>query len=226
MPLPLETQRLTLRSPRVEDAKALLEVFGDPDAMGHVGDGRTRTVDELCLALERGISLEAERGFNMFVVVRRKDGRVLGDCGLSVWQPTGETEIGWRFAKEHWRHGYAYEAGKAVLRFAAEEVALTRLISVIHPENVASKRLAERLGFAAEREEEVHGIPPAELRPGARPTVLPTRLRRRRAGSMVGGHGIGGGGCLPFVHAGDWLLVEHSSRMWSRIHSASVRTSG
>jgi RimJ/RimL family protein N-acetyltransferase len=159
MPLPLQTQRLTLRSPRVEDAKALLEVFGDADAMRYIGDGRTRTLEELCLALERGISLEAEHGFNMFVVVRREDGRVLGDCGLSVWQPTGETEVGWRFAKEHWRHGYAYEAAKAVLRFAAEEVGLTRVISVIHPENVASKRLAERLGFAAEREEEVDGIP-------------------------------------------------------------------
>lgn len=159
MPLPLETERLTLRSPRVEDAEALVEVFGDPDAMRYVGNGRTRTVEELCLALERGISLEAERGFNMFVVVRRKDGRVLGDCGLSVWQPTGETEIGWRFAKEHWGHGYAAESAKAVLQFAAEEVGLSRLISVIHPENVASRRLAERLGFVPEREEEVHGIP-------------------------------------------------------------------
>jgi RimJ/RimL family protein N-acetyltransferase len=70
-----------------------------------------------------------------------------------------EAEVGWRFAKEHWHHGYEYEAARAVLRFAAEEVGLTRVISAIHPDNVASRRLAERLGFTAEREEEVHGIP-------------------------------------------------------------------
>lgn len=94
MPLPLETQRLTLRSPSVEDAKALLEVFGDPDAMRYVGDGRTRTVDELCLALERGISLEAERGFNMFVVVRRDDGRVLATVAFPYGNPQGKPRSG------------------------------------------------------------------------------------------------------------------------------------
>ena len=157
MPLPLQTPRLTLRSPR--DAEALLAVSGDPEAMRYVGDSRTRNLEELRRAIARGIVLESERGFNMFVVVRRTDGQVLGDCGLSIWKPTGETEIGWRFAKEHWGHGFAHEAALEVLRFAAEEVGLRRLISVIHPENLASRKLAERLGFVVEREDAHLGVP-------------------------------------------------------------------
>ena len=159
MPLPLQTPRLTLRSPRVEDAQALLAVFGDPVVMRYVGDGRTRSVEELGAAIGRGIVLESERGFNMSVVVRRTDGQVLGDCGLSVWQPTGEVEIGWRFAKKHWGHGFAHEAAQEVLRFAAEEIGLRRLISVVHPDNLASRKLAERLGFVVERTDAVLGAP-------------------------------------------------------------------
>lgn len=159
MPLPLQTPRLTLRSPRVEDAEALLAVSGDPEAMRYVGDGRTRNLEELRGAIARGIVLESERGFNMFIVVRRTDGQVLGDCGLSIWGPTGETEIGWRFAKEHCGQGFAQEAAREVLRFAAEEVGLRRLISVIHPENLASRKLAERLGFVVEREDAPLGVP-------------------------------------------------------------------
>ena len=159
MPLPLQTPRMTLRSPRVEDAEALLAVFGDPEAMRYVGDGRTRNLEQLCRAIAQGIVLESECGFNMFVVVRRTDGQVLGDCGLSVWRPTGEIEIGWRFAKEYWRQGFPHEAALAVLRFAVEEVGVRRLISVIHPENLASRKLAERLGFVVERGDSVLGVP-------------------------------------------------------------------
>lgn len=159
MPLPLQTPRLTLRSPRVEDAQALLAVFGDARAMRYVGDGRTRSLEELRTALARGIALESERGYNMFVVVRRTDEQVLGDCGLSIWRPTGETEIGWRFAKEHWGHGYASEAAQEVLRFAADEVGIRRLISAIHPDNVASRRLAERLGFVVTGTDVHLGVP-------------------------------------------------------------------
>ena len=52
MPLPLQTPRLTLRSPRVEDAETLLAVFGDPEVMRYVGDGRTRNQEVLRFAAE------------------------------------------------------------------------------------------------------------------------------------------------------------------------------
>lgn len=127
--------------------------------MRFVGDGRTRSIEELSRAIAQGIALESERGYNMFVVIRRKDSQILGDCGLSIWKPTGETEIGWRFAKEYWGHGFACEAAREVLRFAAEEVGLRRLISVIHPDNVASRKLAERLDFVVEHTDALLGIP-------------------------------------------------------------------
>lgn len=157
MPLPLRTRRLTLRAPELADVDALLEVFGDPVAMRHIGTGQVRSRDEVVAAVERQQKLLADRGFCMFVVARREDGRVLGDCGLNIWAETGEVEIGWRFAPEHWRQGYASEAAAAVFELARSELALGSLICMVYADNTPSWRIAERLGFRLDTETERHG---------------------------------------------------------------------
>lgn len=157
MPLPLQTRRLTLRAPELADVDALLAVFGDPAAMRHIGAGQVRSRDEVASAVERQQKQLADRGFCMFVAERREDGRVLGDCGLNVWAETGEVEIGWRFAPEHWGQRYASEAAAAVFEFARSELGLGSLICMVYADNVPSWRIAERLGFRLDEEAPRHG---------------------------------------------------------------------
>jgi RimJ/RimL family protein N-acetyltransferase len=90
-------------------------------------------------------------------VQRRIDGAVLGDCGLWTWADTGEPEIGWRFAPAHWGQRYASEAARAVFAHGRDEIRLRHLICMAYEENVASWRIAERLGFALDRREEQYG---------------------------------------------------------------------
>jgi len=137
----IETDRLLLRKPRLEDAPDLAVAYADPEVVRYIGDGSTATLE------------------------RREDGRVVGRAGFLRWDPETwevggtETELGWLLAREHWGQGYATEAALALRDWAFEERGLTRLISLIQHENLRSIRVAERLGERYERDVEVRGKP-------------------------------------------------------------------
>jgi [ribosomal protein S5]-alanine N-acetyltransferase len=93
-------------------------------------------------------------GFGTWAVTRHTDGAVLGYCGLVLFPDLdgrAEVEIGYRLAREHWGQGYATEAALAVRDFARERLALTRLVALIDPGNIASVAVARKLGMHHER---------------------------------------------------------------------------
>jgi RimJ/RimL family protein N-acetyltransferase len=166
----LETERLVLRPPTEADLDDLAEVFADPEVMRYIGAGQPWSRRRTEEGFARWQTFWAADGFGMFAVVRREDGRLLGDVGLLAWDPEtwrpgsrraigprAEIEIGWRFAREAWGHGYATEAALAVRDWAREELGVERLISLIRPENPASIRVAEKLGARHERDVEIAG---------------------------------------------------------------------
>ena len=161
----IETERLLLRLPRMEDAPGLLDAFADPEAMRYIGDGSTTDLAGAEAAVTRWLQRWEAWGIGMFVVERREDGRVLGRAGFLRWDPEtweiggSETEIGWGLAREHWGQGYASEASLALRDWAVAERGLTRLISLIQTGNVASVRVAEKIGETLEREVVVRGRP-------------------------------------------------------------------
>ncbi len=161
----LETERLLLRKPLPGDAPALLEAFADPESMRYIGDGSTNDLAGAERAVERWLERWQNWGIGMFVVERKEDGRVLGRVGFLRWNPEtweiggSETEIGWGLAREHWGNGYAPEAAGALRDWAFEERGLTRLISLIQHGNLASVRVAEKLGERLDRDVEVRGKP-------------------------------------------------------------------
>lgn len=148
----IETERLLLRKPRLEDADDLLAYVRDPEVMRWIG-GETGDRDEVAATIERWLARWEENGIGHFVLER--DGRVLGRAGFLVWDRRtwqvssyaeagahAETELGWTLAREHWGKGYATEAARALREWADRE----RLISLINPGNVRSIRIAEKLG--------------------------------------------------------------------------------
>jgi RimJ/RimL family protein N-acetyltransferase len=78
---------------------------------------------------------------------------LIGDCGL-VWQDLegGEgLEVGYHFNRHFWGHGYAPEAAKACIDLAFAKAGVDHVISLIRPENVASRRVAEKNGLRITR---------------------------------------------------------------------------
>jgi RimJ/RimL family protein N-acetyltransferase len=155
----IETERLLLRKPVLEDAQAALPLLTDPVAMRFLGGVHPDTAADPEFAVHRWLERWDRNDCGPFSVVRREDGRWLGRVGVLVWDvrtwrhtsftTAGEfaqPELGWALAREHWGHGYATEAALAVREWARGERGLGRLVSLIEPANARSQRLAERLG--------------------------------------------------------------------------------
>jgi RimJ/RimL family protein N-acetyltransferase len=88
-----------------------------------------------------------EHGFGQLAVEERASGRVVGRSGSSyhrLWPQ--DVEVGWGIDPAAWGRGYATEAGAAAIGHAFDVVGVDRVVSIVHPENAASIRVAEKLG--------------------------------------------------------------------------------
>lgn len=114
-------------------------------------------------------------GFGLWVI-ETQDGMFVGDCGLTMQDVDGEQliEAGWHVRAPLRRQGYAAEAAASV-RDAAREAGVQHLVAIIRPSNVASQRVAAKIGLALEREVHAHGGPAlvfgADLRSMSEPLV-------------------------------------------------------
>jgi RimJ/RimL family protein N-acetyltransferase len=155
----IETERLVLRPPEARDLGAIVRQITDPEVMRYISMGVALTPEDApsrFASMRRGWD---EDGFGRFMLDRRDTGETIGRVGLLVWDPlvwaagtrrelgdTAEIELGWTLERAAWGRGYATEAATAVRDWALREVAPRRLISLIHPDNVASIAVARRIG--------------------------------------------------------------------------------
>jgi RimJ/RimL family protein N-acetyltransferase len=145
----LHTARLLLRSLTEADVDPLARLSSDPETMRFFDALPTR--EQIEALVERHRTALAEGRPGQFAVERLEDGRFLGFVGLAVprfeasFQPC--VEIGWRLGKDSWGHGYATEAGRAVLVHAFETLGLSELVSFTAVLNEPSQAVMRRLGM-------------------------------------------------------------------------------
>jgi RimJ/RimL family protein N-acetyltransferase len=151
----IETERLVMRGWREDDFEAYAAANADPDVQRFLGGPQAREESWRSFAVQ--IGHWHLRGYGQWALERRADGRLVGRAGL--WHPEGwfGLEEGWKLHREAWGHGYATEAALASLEWAWRNVDAGRIISVIHPQNAASLRVAERLGMHHLRDDEDEG---------------------------------------------------------------------
>jgi RimJ/RimL family protein N-acetyltransferase len=149
-----ETERLLLRPFHAVDDEAMLRIFGDPEVM-RFGSG-TKDLPWIRDWLVRCLAdYHARWGFGLWAVVHKSQGAVIGYSGLSRFADVGgqpETEIGYRLARDFWGQGLATEAATAVRYYAFGTLNLSRLIALIDPRNLASIRVAQKVGLTYEKE--------------------------------------------------------------------------
>jgi ribosomal-protein-alanine N-acetyltransferase len=148
--LPLETPRLLLREMTPDDAPALLAVLGDAETMRWYP--RPYTAAEV----DQGIAKQIGRyssGTGLLAMILKDSGTLVGDCGL-VWQEVDadpELEIGYHVLRACWNRGLATEAAQAVRDYAFASLGVDHVISLIRPENLPSRRVAEKNGLTLDR---------------------------------------------------------------------------
>ena len=147
----LRTPRLILRPFREEDIDRLAELMANPDFMRFSLGPYTRAQTQG--ALDKFLSREKAGLPSPFGVVLRENTEVLGYCGfLHHPEVPGEVEIGYRLDPAYWNRGLITEAARAVRDHAFKDLKLPRVISLIHPENIPSRRVAEKNGMRIEKE--------------------------------------------------------------------------
>jgi RimJ/RimL family protein N-acetyltransferase len=158
------TERLLLRRFELGDLDDLALVFSNP-AVWQFPFGRALTRTETQSFLDSQLREWQERGFGLWAARVRDSGRLIGYIGLSV--PTflpeilPAVEVGWRLAPNVWGFGYATEGATAALDQAFTTLGLAQVCSVPQRDNLASVRVAERLGMRRVRSVT---IPPTDRR--------------------------------------------------------------
>jgi RimJ/RimL family protein N-acetyltransferase len=142
--LRLETPRLLLRPLQPGDLTPWTQMLQDPETCRFIGGVQPPSLAWRTFMTMFG-AWRAE-GFAMFSVLERDSGRWVGRCG--PWSPLGwpGTEVGYSFLRDTWGRGYATEAATAAIDWSLETLGWTDVIQTIEPDNIGSRRVAEKLG--------------------------------------------------------------------------------
>lgn len=149
----LETNRLLLRHLVMDDLNDLLALYIDPEIRRYFPE-RVLNLADTREELEwhmNGHPRHPELG--LWATIHKETGKFIGRCGLLPWEIDGklEVEIAYLLDKSFWRQGLATEAAQGILKYGFEKLNLSRLICLIDPDNIASQRVAERIGMTLER---------------------------------------------------------------------------
>ena len=153
----LETERLLLRETRLQDAEAIFAVFSDPgvtqfqdlDTFTSIEEAMSTTgyayavIERRAKRFERGDAIR-------WGIARKQDNVVIGSCGFT-WNPQeNAAEIGYELANTFWRQGIMTEAVRTILQFGFEKMGLRFVLAQVMLDNIASKKLLEKLGFQSQ----------------------------------------------------------------------------
>ena len=150
MTLQLETDRLCLRGFRSGDLEAMAGFFADPEATRFVGGTVSRPRAHTILSAFAGHWVLF--GLGQWAVEDRATGAFCGFVGHINPPDWPEPEIGWTIFPAHQGKGFATEAALAARAAIARLGGSRRLVSFVAPDNTPSRRVAEKLGAAVERE--------------------------------------------------------------------------
>ncbi len=147
----LKSNRLILRSFRLDDAQIVFELASEYDIAANTL--RIPHPYELSMAQEwiaGQASFEAEGKELVWAITLKEEGTLVGSIGLVLIEAFNQAELGYWIGKPHWNNGYASEAGLAVLKFGFEELDLNRIHAHHLSRNPASSRVLQKIGMKHE----------------------------------------------------------------------------
>jgi RimJ/RimL family protein N-acetyltransferase len=149
----VETARLTLGGRRLEDFAEYASMWGDANVTRHITGGTPATEEDSWGKFLRMAGHWPLLGFGYWLVREKATGRLVGEVGFAnlrrhVAPALGEApEIGWVLATWAWGKGYATEAARAAIAWGDTQFRSLRTVCLIHPDNRASIRVAEKCGY-------------------------------------------------------------------------------
>ena len=144
----LETERLQILEFRKEDAGFILELVNEPAWIEFIGDKNVTNLQDAANFIENKLRPSyKENGFGLFLVKLKEPTISIGMCGLVNRPGLDNIDIGFAFLAAHRKKGYAFESSKAMMAYAKDTLNIPTLVAITNPNNVASGKLLEKLGF-------------------------------------------------------------------------------
>jgi RimJ/RimL family protein N-acetyltransferase len=155
----ITTERLVLRRLTPDDFDAVRRIHSDPEVMwvygGVFSEQQTREW------IQRNLDRYARDGVGFFAITLKSSSELVG-CGGIIMQETDqgvEPEIGYQMRRDQQGNGYATEMARACMDYAFETLKSGHIISLIRPDNMPSRRVAEKNGLTVDREMMFHDMP-------------------------------------------------------------------
>lgn len=145
----LITPRLLLRTVRETDIPSLHQrIFGVPEVMRYVFAGNELSAGESETFIKTNFNF-GNTATGLSVLTERGSKEIIGAAGLLPCDVLGadDLELGFILAKQAWGQGFAREIGEGQLAFGFREMARSRLLALVHPDNAASRRVIEKIGM-------------------------------------------------------------------------------
>ena len=150
-PLVIETSRLKIRWLEVGDAAFIYVLVNDPAWIRYIGDKNVSNLADAKTYIETGpVEMYRNLGFGLNHVSLKQDGTPIGICGLLKRESLADVDIGFAFLPEFRGQGYALEAATAILDYGRARLGISRIVAILTPDNLASKKLLCKLGFEFE----------------------------------------------------------------------------
>jgi RimJ/RimL family protein N-acetyltransferase len=153
------TERLVLRSFTDHDSEALHRIMNQEDVLRYFPNSKPPPLDVVDRLIGRQLQHWREHGYGWWAVELREEPGLVGWNGLQYLPETDEVEVGYLLSREHWGRGLAAEGAREGLQCGFEELGLDEIVGIVHPDNVASQRVLEKLGMVRTAETEYFGMP-------------------------------------------------------------------
>lgn len=147
----LTTDRLILNRFTPDDAPFILSLLNDSAFLRFIGDKGVRNLEDARNYLTDGPIASYQRlGFGLYRVELKDTGTPIGMCGLLKREALDHVDLGFAFMPDYRRQGFGFESASAVLSHARNDLKLDHVLAITDPDNEASIRLLEKLGFQFE----------------------------------------------------------------------------
>jgi RimJ/RimL family protein N-acetyltransferase len=153
----ISTARLRLRARTLADLDAIVAMDADPAVRRFIG-GPLDPVPHRREVRRNIVEGRPDPHASWAVEWRDRPG-LIGLCGLSPAEQAGSTQIGWRLLPSAWGQGVATEAALALLARALGPLRLPAVVALVHPDNRASIRVAEKIGMTRAGAADFRGVP-------------------------------------------------------------------
>lgn len=148
----IETCRLQLRHFTPNDVDDLYRIYSQPDLFKYMSNDKPLLWEEARAVINSLTENWQQHQFGVWAVVYKKHQELIGHCGFKFLENTQEIQIGYILLKSYWNIGLGTEAAKASLEYGFEIANLERIVAVAKPENIASRRVMEKVGMKYEKD--------------------------------------------------------------------------